>query len=120
MVFWAERLSGFGTKAFAAHEARDAVLRAGETLQAELAGHARAAVGASVAVGVDEFDGLKKGWIFLLTLAHRAMLGGIEATGRDSESVAKLGNGIFSSHSSDQRIPLCGSSDSILGLGAFG
>ena len=109
-----EWLAGTGSEALGAHEAGDTIFRAGVSASDELVCHAGAAVGACVAVVMDRFYGPKKPLILLTTLAGPAAGGGVVAASGDVERIAEFGDGVGVPHGLDQRIPLCGSSESML------
>lgn len=103
-----------GAEVLLSHQSCNPVFRAGVPEGAKFARHSWAAGGAGVAMVVNGFHCVKKDRVFLLAFACWALSGGVVATGRDIESVAEFKDGVFVPHDVNQRIPLCGSSESML------
>lgn len=112
--FWPERLSGPGTQTEGMHEAGDAIFRAAEAQSMELAGHSGAAVAAGVAVGVDGVHMDEELCVGCFAAARDPGGRGVIAAAGDTQGLAKFGDGKGVPHGMDQRIPLCGSSESML------
>jgi hypothetical protein len=111
---WPERLSGPGAKARGAHEAGDAISRTGDAEAVKFAAHPGAAIAAGVAVVMDGSHVGDELGIGFCTRPQESCGGGVVAAAGDAERVAKFTDGEGVPHGVNQRIPLCGSSESML------
>jgi hypothetical protein len=112
--FGSEGIVGAGAQALGTHEAGNSVLRTRVAAVAPFDGEARATVGASVAMAMDGFHGMDEVLVFLVRSARCPTGGGMVAAPGDIEGGAEFSNGKGLPHGVDQRIPLCGSSESML------
>ena len=112
--FWSEGLSGPCAQAARAHEAGDAIFRAGKAAALEFASHPGASVAAGVTVGVDGVHVRGELRVGLFAAARDARDRGVIAAAGDAECLAKFADGKGVPHGVNQRIPLGGSSESML------
>lgn len=109
-----ERQARPGAQAVEAHQARDAIFRAALAARPQFAGHARTAVAAGVAVSVDALHRLDELLVGSCPSLRRLRSCGVVARARHVQGFTKFGELEVFPHGIDQRIPLCGSSESML------
>ena len=101
-------------EARSAHESGDAIFGGAIALSPQLGGHPGAAVRAGVTVLMDRSHCFQEEGVFGRASALGALLPRMIAAGANSQSIAKFGDFIVLPHGVNQRILLCGSSESML------
>ena len=109
-----ERPSGPGPQAAGTHQASHPIFRAAQAQAVEFARHAGAAIAAGVAVGVDGVHVHEQLRVGLVATAGGANARRVIAAARDAEGQAKFRQSKGGPHGVNQRIPLGGSSESML------
>jgi hypothetical protein len=109
-----EGAAGPGGEAVGAQQASHPVLGATFSARRQFAGQARTAVGAGVAMGVDGPDLVEQAGIGASPRPLGPSAGGEIARTANSEGFAEFGDLELSAHGVNQRIPLAGSSESML------
>ena len=110
----AKGLSGTCPQAGRAHEPGRTVLRAGQAEAVQLAGHARAAIAAGLAVGMDGSHMPDEMLAGSFAAAWGSGASGVVTAPGGAEGFAEFGEVKGVPHGINQRIPLCGSSESML------
>ena len=103
-----------GAQTGMAHEPGDPVWGTFQAQRVQFVGHPGAAVRAGLAMGMDGAHLIEELLVVGVAFGRRPGARGVVTASGDVESFAEFGDEKLGPHGIDQRIPLCGSSESML------
>jgi len=109
-----ERTPGTSSQAVCTHDSCDTILRAGDSESAKFTSHSRTAVAPGVAVRVNDSDLVKELLIGTVAFTRFTFAELVISGARDAKGLAKFSDKEVLPHRINQRIPPCGSSESML------